>query len=205
MAPTRGALSSGVMRFNTTVVLGLLLPSLALGDHACIDERPYGQHIERSFRMPRAWLEVDGRSIEDPLTHEAIKRSWPAQYKKGWDEGEIGYVCLARGETYISIATNGFGVNASFSKKPPVCDACDGVPATAKPPYRSGTGLALGMSKSEASNVLKTPVSSDIATITFEERILEKGMRVIRTESLALKFEGGKLLRYDIDVFREPE
>jgi hypothetical protein len=194
-----------VMRFSAAVLLGLLLPSLAMGDHSCIDERPYGQHIERAFRMPKAWLQIGGHSIEDPRTHEAVKRSWPAQYEKGWDEGEFGYVCLARDETYTSIGTNGFGVNATFSRKPPACDTCNDVPTGAKPTYPSGTGLVLGMSKAQVSDVLKTRVYSDIATITFEERILEKGMRVIRTESLGLNFEDGRLLRYDINVFREPE
>jgi hypothetical protein len=175
----------------------------AAADHTCIEELPSGTKVERSTRFPDQWFLVGNQSILDPKFHAALKRQYSGMYVSGKEEGPYGVLCLKAAEQYVSVATNDFGVNVAYSRKPPKCQSCKAA-ANPESTWMSGTDVALGMTRAQVSAALGLPLpDGSTITVQFEETESDASGKVIHEQSLRLSFSGDVLVRFILDDNRE--
>ena len=190
------------MRFKVITYLFALMPIVASADHACLDGHPMGIPIKRTRPLPSQWFFVGRSDITQPATHLKLKQHYAKQYVSGYDEGPVGTLCLKLGTSYIAVTTSDYGPSAEYSEAAPKCLACSSTNDPEKD-FASGTGLRLGISKSEASKVLNVRIDSDLIDIAFEREETGGENKVLHSEILSLEFKGNRLVRFNVYDYRE--
>jgi hypothetical protein len=146
---------------------------------------------------------MDDQSILDPKFHAALKQRYSRVYVSGRDEGLYGILCLAATGQYVSIATNDFGINVEYSRRPPKCQSCS-APSSPADKWASGTGVVLGMTRAQVSAALALPLpSANTITLEFEETESRPSGKALHEQSLRLSFSDGVLVRLILNDYRE--
>ena len=191
-------------RRRGTIAIALLVLSapLARADHACMDGTPIGHEVKRDKPFPRAWFRVGRDSIIARSLHPTLKKKYAERYVSGYEEGLFGDLCAKDGSGYLELSTSDFGQSAQYSESAPACAKCAELRGFVSQ-HPSGTGLRLGLTKAHVAAILRAPIDADVVTVTYEEKIVERGQPVWHSEVLGLEFRDGRLVRFDIHDFRE--
>jgi len=190
------------MRLRLLLCLLPLMPALAEAEHECVDGYPMGAPIEIAKPLPDVWFKVGARDVRNKATHSALKQEHAAVYRSGYEEGPVGSLCLSLRIGYVEITTSDFGLGALYSESAPKCARC-GPGTGVEEQFASGTGLRLGLTKSETSKLLKTKIIADLTDIKHEETKTVGGIKVLHTEVLSLEFKKGRLVRFSVYDYEE--
>jgi hypothetical protein len=202
-APGQAAAQSVRMRLSFLLpFLFLALPSVVIAEHACIEELPNGTVLKQAHHLPQGWFLVGGKSLVGPALHVSLKKQFGNQYVTGFDEGEYGYLCLNNKYTYVEVTASDFGNGVTYSRTAPKCSKCNASNKLGKQ-FSSGSGLHLGQTKAQVSAIIDTSITSDIASVEFEETVNEFSGKVQHTEVLRLEFANNALIRFSIYDFKE--
>jgi len=189
------------MRLKLLCIL-LLMSALAEADHTCIDGYPMGTPVEVSQPLPSKWFRVGTEDVRQDTTHTALKKRYEEEYVSGYDEGPVGSLCLKLESGYVEVTTSDFGPGVQYSVPAPKCVKCSAV-GVAEMEFASGTGLRLGLTKAQASELLQTKIVADLTDVRFEETESSGVRKVLHTEVLSLEFKDNRLVRFSVYDFRE--
>jgi len=190
------------MRLRLAVSVLLVLPMAAGAEHDCVDGYPMGSPVVFASPFPAKWFLVGGADITDPKTHAALKEHYRNEYVTGYEEGPLGSLCLKLKTGYVAITTSDFGRGVEYSRAPPRCIKCEAI-APKESDFHSGTGLSLGNTKARVSALLRTPITSDLTDVTFEETESAGPTTTLHIEALSLEFVNDRLVRFSVDDYRE--
>jgi hypothetical protein len=141
--------------------------------------------------FPSKWLLVGNKAITDFALHGML-RSVYRKYYRITDDKTLGMFCVAKGGTYITIATQDDGTFwAEYSVIQPKCYVCKSANNDIND-IESGTGLKIGQSKIEVGTTLGYTIKEDITTLIC------RGYN--NSQSLRLEFSNDRLISYTITV-----
>jgi len=175
-----------------------LLPLAAAADHGCIEEKPYGEQIEREERLPRKWLMLNGKVVSDVSLHAELRTRYKKAYRSS-SGGSGGFICLHTGELYINVSKYDSGSWFEFSIRAPKCWKCTFMRLDLAH-LAPGSGLRIGQTKGQVSAILGVSIRSDVDIVTIRFKEVERGPRTNRlhTESLRVEFRADKLVSFDV-------
>jgi hypothetical protein len=193
------------MRLRFAICLLILLPNLAGAEHACEDGYPMGTPIKSVQPLPRDWFLVGSQDVRSDKTHSNLKESFGKKYISGFEEGgDTGSLCLKLSTGYVNVTTNGFGSGVRYMMSLPKCAKCEPINVPEKD-FETGTGLRLGLTKTEASKILKSKIIANLTDITFDEVETISGKKAYRTEMLSMEFINDRLVRFGVFQYEEGE
>ncbi len=190
------------MRLRLLLCFLLLVASLAEADHACVDGYPMGTPVKFAQPLPSRWFRIGSADVRKEATHSVLKQRYGAEYLSSDDEGPVGSLCLKLKVGYVQVTTSDFGSGVQYSVLAPKCTRCGSISVTEKE-FASGTGLRLGLTKTKASELLKTKIVANLTDVTFEETKTDGTEKVLHTEVLSMEFKDDRLVRFSIDDYRE--
>jgi len=152
--------------------------------------------------LPDKWFLVGSANVTAEATHSTLKTRYEKQYVSGYEEGPFGYLCLKLLGGYIAVTTSDFGSGAQYSVDEPKCLKCT-TASVADDAFTSGTGLQLGLTKAQASALLKTTIPADLTDVTFETTEPYGSGKVLHTQQLSLEFKADRLIRFSVYDYQE--
>jgi hypothetical protein len=190
------------MRPRLLLCFLLLVPALAEADHPCIDGYPMGAPVKLAQPLPDGWFRVGSEDVRRKSTHSALKKRYGKKYFSGNDEGPVGALCLKLKVGYVQVTASDFGSGVQYSAMAPKCEKCASIGGT-ETEFASGTGLRLGLTKEQTSQLLKTKIVADLSDVTFEETKMVGAVKVLHTEMLPLEFKDDQLVRFSAYDYQE--
>jgi hypothetical protein len=190
--------------YSIIFIFLILIPFIALSEHDCIDDRPYGHEIKVKKTLPKNWLMIGDKTIFDPQLHSLLSSKYAKYYTSGTDdEGfTIDHFCGYKNGIYVDIWNGDFGPSAEFSNEAPKCEKCSSVTEDIKY-FVSGSGLTIGQNKATVSSVLGYTIQEDITSISFEEIEKENENNIWHSQTLRVEFRNDKLIRFSVSDYRE--
>ncbi len=187
------------------LILLFLTPFDLLAEHDCIEDGWLeDQCIEAKENLPKKWLMIGDRLINDPKLHSILRSKFAKYYTAGTDgEGfKIDHFCGYKNGVYLTISNGDFGPSAEFSSRAPKCSECKPVTGDIKY-FASGSGLKIGQDKARVTSILGYTIKKDITCIKFQE--IEKGKKddINHSQALWMEFRSNKLIRFAIYDWRE--
>ncbi len=110
--------------------------------------------------------------------------------------------CALENGVHLEISSGDCGAWEAFTTIPAKCWKCKEISADIA--YLvSGTGLTIGMSKKETSNIIGYKIKADTTSIKFEEIEKTKDHRINHSQTLRLVFQMNRLVSFSIYENRE--
>jgi hypothetical protein len=186
--------------FNALIIA--MMPPISKAEHKCVEEIEDGSLITATKRLPPHWFLIGGKLISDKAFHTELGSKFKENYSESFDEGYNGIFCALKDGVYLNISNGDYGAWAEYSTQPAKCWKC--IKTSVDIGYLvSGTGLIIGMSKKEASQILGYKINADTTSIVFEEIKKTNKQKIQHSQKLRLAFRINKLFSFSIDDNRE--
>lgn len=191
---------ANLLIFNALIIA--MMPTISKADHECVEEIDEGKVLTASKQFSTQWFLIGGKLISDKAFHAELKKKYSENYTVSFEEGYNGHFCALKDGVYLDISNGAFGAWAEFSTQPAKCWKC--MKTSADIGYLvSGTGLYIGMSKQEASQILGYKINADTTSIVFQEITASNRKNIYHSQRLRLVFRTNKLFSFSISEDQE--